>query len=210
MRKPTNQLPDPDSALLELGVALGQNQAFAVLAGRCSAAQAMGLKRLREEKLYKRCTEHWDEFCETYVKISRAQVDRMIQWLDEFGPGFFEVSGLTRISPETYRAIAPAVKDGVLHFHGEPIELTAENSRKVAAAIAELRRALPAKEAAPPPPPEMHKRLAELEKRSSAFLKEFQEISRLERHGENWLQFASILSHVHSALARIALENGLV
>jgi hypothetical protein len=134
----------------------------------------------------------------------------MIQLLDEFGPGYFEVSGLTRISPETYRAIAPAVKDGVLHFQGQPIELTTENSRKIAAAVAELRRALPAKEAAPAPPLEMHKRLAELEKRSSALLKEFQEISRLERHGENWLRFTSILSHVYSALARITLENGIV
>ncbi len=210
MPKPTNQLPDQDSVLLEVGIALGQNQAFATLAGRCSAAQAMGLKRLREEKLYKRCTEHWDEFCETYLKISRAQADRMIQWLDEFGPGFFEVSGLTRISAETYRAIAPAVKDGVLHFRGEPIELTAENSRKVAAAVAELRRALPAKSAATPPPLEMHKRLAELEKRSSALLQEFHEISRLEQQGENRLPFKSILSHVQSALERIALENGLV
>ena len=54
---------------------------------------------------------------------------------------------LTRISPETYRAIAPAVKDGALHVDGEAIELNAENSRKVAAAVSRLRRAIPGRTA---------------------------------------------------------------
>ncbi|HUI82217.1 MAG TPA: hypothetical protein VLY24_30050 [Bryobacteraceae bacterium] len=207
MRKPIAELPDPDAALFDLGVALGQNHAFAMVAGRCSAAQAVGLKRLREEKLYKRCTENWDEFCTAYLKISRSQADRMIQLLDEFGAGYFEVSELTRISAETYRAIAPALKDGVLHFHGEPIELTVENSRKVAAAVAELRRAVPAKPAARPL--EMHVRLTELDKRWKALSDELQEISRLERSGENWLQFTAILSRAYAALGRIIVENGL-
>lgn len=34
-----------DAALLELGVILGQNHAFGLVAGRCSAAQAEGLRR---------------------------------------------------------------------------------------------------------------------------------------------------------------------
>src|SRR5438874_1687410 len=60
---------------------------------------------------------------------------------------------LTRISPETYRAIAPAVKDGALHVDGEAIELNAESSRRVADAVSRFRRAIPgqnrlAKEAA--------------------------------------------------------------
>lgn len=197
-----------DAALLELGLALGQNQAFAVVSGRCSAAQAAGLRRLREEKLYKRCTEHWDAFCATYLKISRAEADRMIRLWDEFGAGYFEVSELTRISAETYRAIAPSIKDGALYFNGESIELNAENSREVAAAVAELRRALPARKAARPI--EMPERIEELDKRCTALLNEFRDISRMERNGENWLTFMSVLSRVYSALARIALENGLV
>jgi hypothetical protein len=208
MEKSNTELPAADAALLELGLALGQNQAFAVMAGRCSAAQAAGLRRLREEKLYKRCTENWEEFCATYLKICRSEADRLIHLWDEFGAGYFEVSGLTRISAETYRAIAPSVKDGVLQFNGESIELNAENSRRVAAAVAELRRALPAKKATRPL--EMTERLAELDKRSAALLREFQDISRLERHGENWLLFTSVLSKAYSALGRIALENGLV
>lgn len=208
MRKSIAELPAADAALLELGLALGQNQAFAVVAGRCSAAQAAGLRRLREEKLYKRCTEHWDAFCAAYLKISRSEADRMIRLWDEFGAGYFEVSQLTRISAETYRAIAPSVRDGVLHFQGEPLELNAENSRKVAAAVAELRSALPAKKAARPI--EMHERLADLDRRCTAILDEFRDISRLERNGENWLLFTTVLSRVYSVLGRIAMENGLV
>jgi hypothetical protein len=56
----------------------------------------------------------------------------------------------------------------------------------------------------------MHERIAALDKRCTAILGEFAEISRRERNGENWLQFTSTLSRIHSGLGRIALENGLV
>ena len=137
--------PDSDAALLELGIVLGQSLAFGLMAGRCSAAQAQALRRLREERLYKRCTETWLEFCPKYLKISRTEADRTIKLLEEFGPTYFELSQLTRVSPETYRAISPAIEDGALHFNGEVIPLNAGNSRKVAAAVAEMRSALPKK-----------------------------------------------------------------
>ncbi len=38
---------------------------------------------------------------------------------------------------------------------------------------------------------------------------DLQEISRKERHGENWLQFTGVLSRLYSDLGRIVLENGL-
>ncbi len=108
-------LKTEDVQLMELGFALGQNHTFGLLAGRCSAAQAVGIRRLREEKTYKRCCESWDEFCPQYLKISRGEADRIIRLLDEFGQVYFELSQLTRISAATFRAIAPAVSDGVLH-----------------------------------------------------------------------------------------------
>src|SRR5215471_14052996 len=98
-----------DAALLELGVILGQNHAFGLIAGRCSAAQAESLARIREEKLYKRCAPTWDDFCPKYLKISRVEADRTIKLWQEFGPAYFEVSQLTRVSPEAFRAIAPAI-----------------------------------------------------------------------------------------------------
>jgi len=113
---------------------------------------------------------------------------------------------LTRISPETYRAIEPAVKEGALHFAGEALELDVENSRKIAAAVAELRRRASTKKSAQP---EMHQRLAELDKRCTAMILEFAEISQRERHGENWLQLTRVLERLFSALQRIKTENGL-
>src|SRR6516164_3699162 len=149
-----SNLKAEDAKLLELGFALGQNHTFGVLAGRCSAAQAQGIRRLREEKLYKRSCEKWDDFCPKYLKMSRGEADRIVRLLDEFGPAYFELSQLTRISAGTFRAIAPAVSDGVLHHNGEAIALTPENLQKVAAAVAEMRSAVPKK---PPVPSEPEK-----------------------------------------------------
>ena len=206
MEKSTTQPPVDDTGLLDVGIALGQNQAFGIISGRCSAAQAAGLRRLREEKNYKRCTPHWEDFCPNYLKISRSEADKIIRLWEEFGAGYFEVSQLTRISPETYRAIQPVVKEGALHFDGEALELHVENSRKIAAAVAELRRRASGKKSARP---EMHQRLAELDKRCTALILELQEISQKERHGENWLQFTRVLERLFSALQRINTENGL-
>src|SRR4051794_24984919 len=100
--------------LLKLGVSLGQTHAFGVMAGRCSAGQAEGLRRVREDKLYLQCEPIWKEFCPKYLGMSSSQADRIISNLEEFGLRFFQLSQLTRVSPETYRAIAPAVQDNAI------------------------------------------------------------------------------------------------
>jgi hypothetical protein len=207
MEKTLSELPADDAELLDLGSLLGQNLTFGLVAGRCSAAQAASLRRLREEGHYKRVAPNWREFCPTFLKMSRTQADQVIQLLDEFGPGYFELAQLTRVSAETYRAIAPSIQNGVLRSHGDAIELTVENSRKVAAAVAEFRRTLPLKKPAPQLP--MHERLAELDKRCSAMIAEFEEISEKERRGENWLLFTATLARMASALRRIEVENGM-
>ena len=134
--------------LIGLGMVLGQNQTLGILAARCSAAQAENLCGLRTEKIYKRVCEDWREFCPKYLNMSGAQADKIIRLFEEFGAGYFELAQLTRISPETYRAIAPAVSNGVLELNGEQIEITIENSRKVAAAVSVFRRAQSAKPSA--------------------------------------------------------------
>ena len=146
MKKSVIELSHDGAALLDLGVALGQNQAFGLVAGRCSAAQAATLLRLRQEKKYLHCAANWREFCSKYLKISGSEADRIIRLWEEFGATYFELAQLIRISPEGYRAIQPAVKDGALHHDGEAIEFDAENSRKLAAAAAQLRGAAAGKE----------------------------------------------------------------
>jgi hypothetical protein len=129
-----------DQDLIGLGVVLGQSQTLGFLAARCSASQAETIYRLRTEKIYKRVAEDWREFCPQYLHMSGPQADKIIQLWEEFGAGYFELAQLTRISAETYRAIAPAVSNGVLEINGEEIDLTIENSRKVADAVSKVRR----------------------------------------------------------------------
>jgi hypothetical protein len=40
----------------------GLNQAFGLMAGRCSAAQAVAIRRLRNDKLYRSLTDKWADF----------------------------------------------------------------------------------------------------------------------------------------------------
>jgi len=213
------ELPAESAALLEVGVALGQNHAFGLIAGRCSAAQAEGLHRLREEKLYKRCTEKWDDFCPRFLKISRAAADRTIRLWEEFGAAYFELSQLTRVSPETFRAIAPATQDGALHYQGEAIELNSENSRRVAAVVAELRSALP-KQAAEPRSlmrelqglcheADLRVRIEKLNECGTALVAEFEKISSDEGLGPARMLWNSALANIRSELGRVAAENGL-
>src|SRR5215813_8562089 len=113
-----------------LGKFIGHHEALGAIAGRCSAVQAHTIRHLREEKIYRRSNLNWPEFCSTFLQMSKTQADLLIRLLDEFGPGFFEISQFTPISAETYRALAPSVKDGVLHFDGNAIPIKHENARE--------------------------------------------------------------------------------
>src|SRR5215467_13628610 len=96
-------LPSEMAEVLETGMVLGQNQTFALVAGRCSAAQAESLLRLRESKCYQRLANTWKEFCPRFLQMSSSQVDRIIHCWQEFGPAFFELQKLISISPTVYR-----------------------------------------------------------------------------------------------------------
>ena len=212
-------LPPVSAALLEVGVALGQNHAFGLIAGRCSAAQAEGLRRLREEKLYKRCTEKWDDFCSRFLNLSRAEANRTIRLWEEFGAAYFELSQLTRVSPETFRAIAPAIQDGALHYQGEAIQLNSENSRRVAAVVAELRNALPKRVAESGSllrevqglchEMDLTVRIEKLYDCGTALVAEFEKTSSDDGLGPARMLFNSALAHVRSELGRVAKKNGL-
>lgn len=199
------ELPAEHAALLELGVALGQNHAFGLIAGRCSAAQAAGLHRLREEKLYKRCTEKWDDFCPRFLKISRSEADRTIKLWEEFGSAYFELSQLTRVSPETFRALAPAIQDGALHYQDKVIELNPENSRQVAAVVAELRSALP-KRRLTRAENDVTARVARLKESGAALAAEFEKIGRDEALRPARALLYSALVHVRGELGRVAAQ----
>lgn len=137
--------PEHTDQDFDLGRWLGRREAFGSIAGRCTAAEIQCLKQIRDNKLYQGRTASWRDFCRQYLGASRTHINRLIGHLEEFGPVYFQLSQVARVSPETFRAIAPAISDEGVRCGGEVIALLPENSQKVAAAIAELRR-----QAAPP------------------------------------------------------------
>ena len=82
--KPT--LPAASADDFELGMMLGSRRAFASVAGRCSAADAECLRRVREKKLYASRAATWDEFCPKFLGLSKAQANRLIRYLENSAP----------------------------------------------------------------------------------------------------------------------------
>jgi hypothetical protein len=127
-----------DPASEEIGRWLGRRDAFATVAGRCSAAEAESLRRIRDGKLYRNVGLTWDEFCRTRLGTSRQQIERTLRLLDEFGPAYFHVAQMAHVTPDEYRAIAPHVGEDGVRVDGAVIALLPENSEQVSAAVGEL------------------------------------------------------------------------
>jgi len=125
---------------VDLGKWLGRRQAFALVAGRCSAADAECIRRMREERNYRALAPNWDEFCKDQLGISRAWADRIIQHLNEFGPAYFLLAQVVKMTPDEFRKIRGAVRGQALLHAGEEIPIESENAGRLAAAIEELRR----------------------------------------------------------------------
>ncbi|HUB77269.1 MAG TPA: hypothetical protein VMB03_00665 [Bryobacteraceae bacterium] len=195
--------PADDQAVFELGEMIGRRQAFGTIAGRCSAADAECLRRMRDEKLFLTRAETWFDFCPKYLGLSSRAANRVIRNLEEFGPAYFELAQLTRISPEDFRAIAPAVRDRHLHAHGEVIALISENAEKVAAAVAELRRdTTPAAQAERDAFTSAHRHCKKL-------LEEIHGLVREQPHGASKLLLRSTIREAVVELRALDLQMGL-
>jgi hypothetical protein len=138
------------SQFFDLGTWLGRKQAFGLLAGKCSAADAECLRSIREKKLYRSLQLNWDQFCHDHVGISRPVVDKIVRQLEEFGPAFFQLSGVTHITADEYRLIATSVTEEGVAWEGQRIAITIENAPRLTRAVEGLRHhaALPAPEPA--------------------------------------------------------------
>ena len=121
--------------MFDLGAWLGRKQAFTLIAGRCSAATVVCLRKIREGKRYRALGLTWEEFCRQRAGVSRAFADKVIQQLEQLGPAYFELSSVTRITPDQFRQIAGAVTEEGLSYAGEPIEIIPENAPMLAQAI---------------------------------------------------------------------------
>jgi hypothetical protein len=183
-----------------MGILLGQNHAFALIAGRCSAAQAAAIRRLRNEKLYRSVTAKWSDFCPKHLKMSKRSADQIIALFDEFGPAYFEVAQITRVSPETYRAIQPSIQDGALHHDGHAIALIEANAQQVAAAVAQMRQS---KSRAPEPG--IQERLKALHLRCIGISEEFSRLGAERDTAPHRALVASTLDSVRLLLSRVRM-----
>jgi hypothetical protein len=125
--------------VLDLGKWLGRRQAFSLVAGRCSAADAKCLRELRESKKYKLLGLTWEECCKQLVGICRSVANLIIQNLEEFGPDYFVIAQVTGISADEYRRISGSVSHHALLHAGEEIPIELENAPRLVAAVEDLR-----------------------------------------------------------------------
>ncbi len=152
-----------DSAF-ELGTQLGRRQAFTMVAGRCSAAEAQCLQNIREKKQFLALGMNWGTFCKEQAGISRSQADKLIRQLEEFGPGFFTLAAVTGITAAEYRGVSSAVTEqGLLHA-GEAIAIVPENASRLTAAIEQMRQQADPPESADPLPSPVERSFVRFEK----------------------------------------------
>ena len=132
-------MEDPKPTPVDIATWTGRTQAFAIVARQCSAAQAECLRQIHDSGSYTSLSPTWDDFCRDYAGMSRPKVDSLIRTLEEFGPDYFRFSEIARVSPDTYRQLAPAIASSALEFEGESIPLTPENAPKIRRAVQQLR-----------------------------------------------------------------------
>jgi hypothetical protein len=190
---------------IDLGTCLGRRQAFALVAGRCSAADAECLRTIREKKLYRALKVTWQEFCRKQAGVSRSTADQLIRYLEEFGPTYFHLAGITRITAYTYRRIAPAVSENGLDCGGELIPFDAKNAGRLTAAVEELRsRINPAPEAAPTGRQDHGPHLKEAKRALAAAIEEMKQSSVLPMDTHQRQSFHIALARGAKALQPLA------
>ena len=130
---------DSTKDILTAGAAIGRQQAFAVIAAKCSAAQALTIKQIKESGCYEELGFTWQEFCPEFFGISQVTADRIIKQLAEFGHAYFRLGQLARITETEFRHIASKVTREAIEFEGESIPLTPENAPRIRQAVRALR-----------------------------------------------------------------------
>jgi hypothetical protein len=199
-----NEVLTADQQVLELGIALGQRRAFAMVAGRCSAAQAECLRKIRDEKIYMKFAPNWDEYCQRHLKMSKRAADRVIGLLKKLGALYFETAALTGITPAEYARIEHAIQRDGIHVGSEVIALIPGNASRAVDAVAQLQAESNAAEAARPRAP-VEEQLRDLEKRGRQLCASFHQLDRIANRSERqWL--IDSIEKVSKMFGRLGLE----
>ena len=188
--------------MFDLGAWLGRKQAFTLLAGRCSAATVVCLRKIREGKRYRALGLTWEEFCRQRAGVSRAWADKVIQQLEQLGPAWFELSSVTRITPDQFRQLAEAVTEDGLSYAGDTIEIIPENAPMLAQAI-EILTSPPADEFLPEPP---DRTLARAERSMRSALADLERLATMRLDTADQEKLSTTLSAARDTLERISLS----
>jgi hypothetical protein len=188
-----------DGALDDLSRWLGRREAFGLMAGRCSAADAECMREIRHSKVYLSRAQDWPEFCVKYLHMSKSNANRLIGLLEKFGPEYFHIAQITGISAADYGAIAPCITPQGIASNGMIIPLKPENSEHISAAIQNLLEAHQSAEGTPP-----KDALAELEAAASRLLKQFRALSN--RRGRSDPQVIGAVSNLQSNVENLLAE----
>jgi len=132
---------------------LGRREAFGLIAGCCSAAEIETIRQIQDEKLYQDLNCNWDECCTRHLHASRRSVDRELGYLRKYGPAFFTVRQLTRITVKEYESIAGHISEHGVNLDGALIAVHADNSHQLAAAVEELLKRAEPRQSKPAPEP---------------------------------------------------------
>ena len=193
--------------ILDLGAWLGRKQAFTLIAGRCSAATVVCLRKIREGKRYRALGLTWEQFCRQRAGVSRAFADKVILQLEQLGPLYFELSSVTRISTAQFRQIADAVTEDGLSYAGEPIEIIPENAPMLAQAI-EILTSTPDSDEFAPEPPEQTFARAERSLRSA--LLGLERLAAMPLDIIDQEKLASTVAAARATLDRIVGQDGIL
>src|SRR5437660_689434 len=198
-----NKVPsEAANQAMELGILLGRTQAFATVAGRCTAAQVDAMRSMRDSKLYLSAAANWGEYCSNVLKMTGRNANLLIGYLNEFGPGYFDLAQLTGITPAAYRSIAPAVHSDGIHVGAEVIALIPENAEKAAEAVAGLRAKAEAKAAAPR---NVTAQLAALERRGRQVANAFADLAGSDLGAEHREALIQAVQEVRREMLRVEL-----
>lgn len=202
-----NSESQSDGGDLYLGTLLGRRQAFTTIAARCTAADAAALRDIRNTRAYRSLSATFEEFCSKHLGISERHANRLIHYLNEFGPAYFELAQLTGISPAEYRAIAPAMKDEALRCGDEAIALLPENAEKLAAAVAQLRASLsvPTKKQL-----SVEQQIRQLERQAGKLTRALRALIPAADSIAQRARLASILGGTHQSMEQLERELGRV
>ena len=188
--------------IFDLGAWLGRKQAFTLIAGRCSAATVSCLRQIREGKRYRALGLTWEQFCRQRAGVSRAWADKVIQQLEQLGPLYFELSSVTRITPDDFRHIADAVSDEGLSYAGETIEIIPDNAPMLAQAIGILTSATAGAEFLPEPPVQT---LARVERSLRSALADLERLAAMSLDTVDQEKLSITLAAARATLERISL-----